>query len=95
MDYDDYDDGYEEYGDDEPDSGYDYEGEEDEDLIDGVGFADPGGNSSLRAATKSNPRNCPCSSCGRENTLTPLDVRAGCVCDMCADALEIFGSSLE
>lgn len=57
-------------------------------LIDGVGFADPGGRSALRAATAENPRCCPCPTCGRQNVLTPLDVRAGYQCDRCADAAE-------
>lgn len=57
-------------------------------LIDGVGFADPGGNSALRAATASNPRNLPCPNCGEENRLTRLDRAAGYQCDTCADQLE-------
>lgn len=60
--------------------------ERDEYLIDGVGFANEG--SGLRAATRSNPRNRPCPTCGAQNVLTPLDVRAGYQCDRCADALE-------
>ena len=35
----------------------------DDELIDGVGFADPGGRSALRAATRNNPRNLPCPTC--------------------------------
>ena len=67
----------------EPESG-DFEDEyEDEDLIDGVGFADPGGRSSLRAETSSNPRNLPCPTCGVENRLTPKDVAAGYQCNNC------------
>jgi hypothetical protein len=62
--------------------------DEDEDLIDGVGFADPGGNSALRAETENNPRNLPCPTCGEENVLTPLDVKRGYQCDSCADAAE-------
>jgi hypothetical protein len=61
---------------------------DDEDLIDGVGFADPGGNSALRAATPDNPRNLPCPNCGEENMLTPADVARHYQCDGCADALE-------
>ena len=64
---------------------YDDEGEF---LIDGVGFANPGGNSSLRAASRSNPRNLPCATCGAPNRLTPLDVRRGYQCDQCADRAE-------
>lgn len=58
--------------------------------IDGVGFADPGGRSSLRAATIDNPRNRPCPTCGRENVLTPIDEMRSYQCDFCADAAE-FG----
>jgi hypothetical protein len=68
-----------------------YYGDEDEfdqDPIDGVGFADPGGRSALRAATKSNPRIHPCPTCERPNMLTPLDVRRGYQCDSCADRAE-------
>ena len=61
---------------------------DEDDLIDGMGFADPGGRSALRAATKSNPRNLPCPTCGRKNVLTPIDVAHGYQCDRCADALE-------
>lgn len=62
---------------------------DDEDyLIDGVGFQDPGGNSALRRATRDNPRDRPCPTCGRDNVLTRLDVRAGYQCDRCADAAE-------
>jgi len=60
-----------------------------EDLIDGVGFADEGGRSALRAATRDNPRNRPCPNCGEKNVLTPIDVRRGYQCDRCADALEM------
>jgi len=65
--------------------GYD---DENEDLIDGVGFQDPGGESALRRETKSNPRNLPCPTCGEKNRLTPADVRAGYQCNNCADAPE-------
>jgi len=60
-------------------------------LIDGVGFANPGGRSALRAATRSNPRNLPCPTCGRKNMLTPADKRRGYQCDRCADADEGWG----
>jgi hypothetical protein len=64
----------------------------DEDFeIDGVGFADPGGHSALRAATRSNPRDQPCPNCGEPDTLTRIDVRRGYQCDRCADAAEGFG----
>ena len=65
--------------------------EEERDLIDGVGFADPGGTSALRAATRSNPRNLPCPTCKEPNMLTPADRRAGYQCDACADAAEGWG----
>lgn len=51
-------------------------------------FADPGGNSALRAASRDNPRNLPCPNCGDENVLTPADRARGYQCDRCADALE-------
>jgi predicted RNA-binding Zn-ribbon protein involved in translation (DUF1610 family) len=63
---------------------YDY----DDDAID---FADPGGNSALRAATQSNPRNIPCPNCGRSNRLTRADKALGYQCDSCADAAESGG----
>jgi len=69
------------FGDDEP---FDFDGE----LIDGVGFADCGGNSALRAATEDNPRNQPCPTCGEPNRLTPIDVQRHYQCDSCADAAE-------
>lgn len=84
--YDDEEDDEEDY---EPDSGdFEEEYEDDEELIDGVGFADPGGNSALRAATPSNPRNLPCPSCGMEDRLTPKDVARGYQCDSCANQAE-------
>ena len=61
------------------------------DLLDGVGFADPGGQSALRAATKDNPRNLPCPSCGEPNRLTPIDKAKGYQCDECADRAEGYG----
>lgn len=64
---------------------------DDEDLIDGVGFADPGGNSALRAATRDNPRIHSCPNCGGKNRLTQLDVAAGYQCDSCADQAERGG----
>lgn len=70
--------------DDDRDDPFDEEGY----LIDGVGFADPGGRSALRAATKSNPRNLPCPTCGEPNRLTPADKRRGYQCDRCADRAE-------
>lgn len=66
----------------------DYDPYDEDGAIDGVGFADPGGNSALRAATPGNPRNLPCPTCGRENVLTPIDRQRGYQCDRCADAAE-------
>lgn len=54
-------------------------------------FAQPGGNSALRAASKRNPRNLPCPTCERPNRLTPADRARGYQCDACADAAEGFG----
>jgi len=51
-------------------------------------FADPGGKSALRAASRRNPRNLPCPTCGRENVLTPADRARGYQCNACADADE-------
>lgn len=65
--------------------------DDDGNMIDGVGFADPGGKSALRAATPSNPRNLPCPTCGQPNKLTPADRRAGYQCDDCANSLESGG----
>lgn len=66
----------------------DYPDDDDDYLIDGVGFADPGGRSALRAATKNNPRNLPCPTCGEPNRLTPADRARGYQCDACADRAE-------
>jgi hypothetical protein len=54
-------------------------------------FADPGGNSALRAAGPGNPRNLPCPNCGEPDRLTPADRQRGYQCDQCADAAEGFG----
>lgn len=48
-------------------------------------FADPGGRSALRRASKHNPRNLPCPTCGEPNRLTPADRDRGYQCDACAD----------
>jgi hypothetical protein len=53
-----------------------------------IDFADPGGRSALRAATRSNPRNLPCPTCRRPNQLTPKDKSLGYQCDRCADRAE-------
>lgn len=65
-----------------------YEGYEDEELIDGVGFANPGGNSALRAETPDNPRDRPCPECGTKNVLTRIDTAHGYCYDRCADRKE-------
>jgi hypothetical protein len=51
-------------------------------------FADPGGRSALRAASKRNPRNLPCPTCKQPNRLTPADKARGYQCDSCADRAE-------
>lgn len=53
-----------------------------------IEFADPGGRSALRAASKRNPRNLPCPTCEQPNRLTPRDVQLGYQCDACADRAE-------
>jgi hypothetical protein len=55
---------------------------------DRIEFADPGGGSALRAASRNNPRNLPCPTCGAPNRLTPRDVALHYQCDTCADRLE-------
>jgi len=71
---------------------YDYYDNEDryqrEDEYD---FADPGGKSALRAASKRNPRNLPCPTCKEPNRLTPADRARGYQCDACADRCEQGG----
>jgi hypothetical protein len=54
-------------------------------------FAEPGGRSALRAASRSNPRNLPCPTCHAPNRLTPKDRALGYQCDACADACERGG----
>jgi hypothetical protein len=54
-------------------------------------FADPGGKSALRAASKSNPRDLPCPTCERPNMLTAKDRALGYQCDICADQAERGG----
>lgn len=51
---------------------------------DEIQFADPGGNSSLRAG----PRTERCPTCKFPNRLTVEDVRLGYQCDTCANAQE-------
>jgi hypothetical protein len=50
---------------------------------------DSRGNSALRAATRTNPRNLPCPECESPNRLTPKDVALGYICDRCADRAEL------
>lgn len=69
------------------DEDYGY-GDMDDDYRD---FADPGGRSALRAATRDNPRNLPCPNCKAPNRLTPKDRALGYQCDSCADAVERGG----
>lgn len=73
--------------------GYDHEYER-ESAMEDMEFQDPGGRSSLRRATRSNPRNLPCPTCGAKNQLTPADRAAGYQCNNCADRAEgcYFGS---
>jgi hypothetical protein len=73
---------------DEDEEDWDWDCDEDDELIDGVGFADSGGRSALRAATENNPRIYPCPDCGCQNRLTRIDVDHGYICDDCADANE-------
>lgn len=51
----------------------------------GDDFAEPGGESALRAASPSNPRNLPCPTCLEPNRLTPKDVQLGYQCNACAE----------
>lgn len=78
-------DDYVENYDDEPDSRDDFDPISDDFHSE---FADPGGNSALRAATPNNPRNLPCPTCDRPNRLTPKDRQLGYQCDSCADRAE-------
>lgn len=54
-------------------------------------FAEPGGNSALRAASKGNPRNLSCPNCKRRNVLTRADRERGYQCNTCADQAERGG----
>lgn len=67
---------------------YEEEERDGNDYDDDTEFADPGGNSALRAASAANPRNLPCPTCKSPNRLTPKDVSLGYQCDSCADKLE-------
>lgn len=59
-----------------------------DDDYDSIRFADPGGGSALRAATRDNPRDQPCPTCRGKNRLTRLDVSLHYQCDECANAAE-------
>jgi hypothetical protein len=68
--------------DDDPDYG---DGRErDEDGFYDREFADPGGDSALRAATLDDPRDQPCPTCEGEDLLTSADVSLGYQCNGCA-----------
>jgi hypothetical protein len=72
----------------------DFEDEEDFDCEFGefeIDFERPGENSALRRATRDNPRNLPCPTCGQPNRLTPQDRALGYQCDTCADTQEGCG----
>jgi hypothetical protein len=58
---------------------------------DQTGFADLGGRSALRAASRRNPRNLPCPTCKAPNRLTPRDRSLHYQCDECADRAEGIG----
>lgn len=51
-------------------------------------FADPHGNSALRASSARNPRNLPCPTCHAPDRITPADRARGYQCDACADRAE-------
>lgn len=65
---------------------YDDYDDDDDYLIDDVGFAQQG--SALRAETADNPRDQPCPTCGTEYVLTRIDVARHYQCDRCADRAE-------
>ena len=54
-------------------------------------FADPFGNSALRAVTKNNPRIFPCPTCHSPDRLTQKDIDRSYQCDRCADRDERGG----
>jgi hypothetical protein len=66
-----------------------YYDERNEELYDSLDFADPGGESALRAASPTNPRNLPCPTCKEPNKLTPKDRALGYQCDACARSDEM------
>lgn len=76
---------YYEEDEDEPEYDDEYDSRDYGDLDDDYSvFADPGGESALRAETPDNPRNLPCPTCDSPNRLTPADVAHGYQCDSCA-----------
>lgn len=62
--------------------------DDDMDFDPDLDFAEPGGRSALRRATKADPRNKPCPTCEAPNRLTSRDVSLGYQCDRCADRAE-------
>lgn len=62
-----------------------------DDSLSDLDFADPGGNSALRAATIDDPRIHPCPTCLTANRLTRRDISHGYQCDQCADIIESGG----
>lgn len=76
---------------DEDEDGLDPEWGDEDYLDDDIQFADPGGRSALRAASKDNLRNLPCPTCGEPDMLTPEDMARGYQCDPCADKAERGG----
>ena len=66
--------------------------DEGEEFFDRMQFANPGGNSALRAASKRNPRNLPCPTCHGADLLTPADRANGYQCDGCANIDEMGGA---
>lgn len=85
MSEDNYDHDHEDYDSDHDE--YDHDDYDDYDCD----FADPGGNSALRAETPTNPRNLPCPQCKQQNVLTPKDIALHYICDDCADRAEGHG----
>jgi hypothetical protein len=69
----------------------DFEYDSEDGMMSRYEFADPHGNSALRASSRTNPRNLPCPNCGEPNRLTPADRARGYQCDACADHAERGG----
>lgn len=82
--YRDHDQWYEEDDDSDSDDEPEPHGDDDHSV-----FADPGGESALRAATPGNPRIHPCPTCESPNRLTQLDVALGYQCNTCASQDEL------